>query len=405
MEYGKIVAVLSNLFGIEHIEIAEDLTSETFLAAVETWPYKGIPENPTAWLYTVARNKANNHFGRNKIFRDKILKELKLDPKEWSELSIDLSDKNLTDSQLRMLFAICHPAVSEKSQISLALRVLCGFGIDEIADAFLTNKETIGKRLHRAKEKLRSENIRLEIPDESQLQMRLDAVLRTIYLLFSEGYYSESNNAIVRKELCFEAMNLGYLLLQNDFTNSHSANSLMSLMCFHSSRLDTRLSEKGEIILYQNQDENLWDKTLIEKGFYYLQQASKWEVASKYYLEAGIAYWHTVKKDSKEKWGSILKLYDQLLKIDYTPIAALNRLIAVSKVKGNGYALEEAEKLKLGDNHFYYLLISELYGETDREKAVDSLEKALKLCKTEPGKIFIKNKIKSIEVKQKNPTA
>ncbi|MEZ4848450.1 MAG: sigma-70 family RNA polymerase sigma factor [Bacteroidia bacterium] len=398
MEYSKIVAVLSKAFGIDYIEIAEDLTSETFLMAVETWPYKGIPENPTAWLYTVAKNKAKNYFNRNKILRDKIFPELKQSDKQWNELDIDLSDKNIADSQLQMMFAICHPAISEKSQIALALRVLSGFGIDEIADAFLTNKETINKRLHRAKKKLLSENVRMRIPDESQLQTRLDTVLRTLYLLFSEGYYSERNPSLIRKELCLEAMNLAYLLLQNDLTNTHSTNSLMALMCFHSSRLDARLSEKGEIILYQNQDENLWDKTLIEKGFYYLQQASKWEIVSKYYLEASIAYWYTIKNDNNEKWESILSLYDQLLKIDYTPIGALNRLIAVSKVKGNGFALKEAEKLKLKDNHFYYILLSELYKETDRDKTIHSLKKALKLCRTETEKLFIKKKIKNIEI-------
>ncbi|MCB0540453.1 MAG: sigma-70 family RNA polymerase sigma factor, partial [Bacteroidetes bacterium] len=216
VEYSKIVAVLSKAFGIDYIEIAEDLTSETFLMAVETWPYKGIPENPTAWLYTVAKNKAKNYFNRNKILRDKIFPELKQSDKQWNELDIDLSDKNIADSQLQMMFAICHPAISEKSQIALALRVLSGFGIDEIADAFLTNKETINKRLHRAKKKLLSENVRMIIPDESQLQTRLDTVLRTLYLLFSEGYYSERNPSLIRKELCLEAMNLAYLLLQND---------------------------------------------------------------------------------------------------------------------------------------------------------------------------------------------
>ena len=396
-EYSKIVAVLSKTFGIDHIAIAEDLTSETFLLAAETWPYQGIPENPTAWLYAVAKNKAKNHFKRKMIFRDKISDELTMQGKEWDELEIDLSDQNIEDSQLRMIFAICHPAISDSSQISLALRVLCGFGIDEIADAFLTNKETINKRLHRAKEKLRSENVQLQIPSESQLQTRLDTVLRTIYLLFSEGYYSESNDSIIRKELCLEAMNLAYLLLQHDATNSHASNSLMSLMCFHSSRLEARLSENGELILYQDQNENQWDKILIEKGFYYLQQASKWEVASKYYLEASIAYWHTVKNDHHEKWGSILKLYDQLLKIDPSPIGALNRLIALSKVKGNAKALEEAETLDLQDNHFYHLLLSELYKETDHEKAIHSLEKAFALCKTETEKIFIRNKINSLE--------
>jgi RNA polymerase sigma-70 factor (ECF subfamily) len=396
-EYSKIVAVLSKAFGIDHIAIAEDLTSETFLLAAETWPYQGIPENPIAWLYAVAKNKAKNHFKRTGIFKDKISDELTRRGKEWDELEIDLSDQNIEDSQLRMIFAFCHPAISESSQISLALRVLCGFGIDEIADAFLTNKETINKRLHRAKEKLRSENIQLQIPSESQLQTRLDAVLRTLYLLFSEGYYSESNDAIIRKELCLEAMNLAYLLLQHASTNNHASNSLMSLMCFHSSRLETRLSENRDLILYQDQNENQWDKILIEKGFYYLQQASKWEVASKYYLEASIAYWHTVKNDHQEKWESILKLYDQLLKIDHSPIGALNRLIALSKVKGDAKALEEAETLDLSDNHFYHLLVSELCREIDREKAILSLEKAFILCKTETEKIFIRNKINILE--------
>ncbi|HMQ08861.1 MAG TPA: sigma-70 family RNA polymerase sigma factor [Saprospiraceae bacterium] len=404
-EYSKIVAVLSNLFGIEHIEIAEDLASETFLTAMETWPYKGIPKNPSAWLFTVAKNKAKNHFIRNSIFRDKITRQMQLKDGQTDEFEIDLSNKNIADSQLQMLFAVCHPGISEESQISLALRMLCGFGIDEIAIAFLTNKETINKRLQRAKQKLRSENVQIEIPRNDQLKTRLDAVLRTIYLLFNEGYYSESHNSIIKKELCLEAMNLTYLLLKNNLTNTHSTNSLMSLMCFHSSRLEARLTEKGEIILYHDQDENLWDSELIEKGFYYLQQASKLEIGSKYYLEASIAYWHTVKKDTKEKWKSILNLYDLLLKIDYTPIADLNRIFALSKVKGNELAIIEAEKLKLKNNHFYYLLLSELYKVTDRNKAKGSMEKALKLCKTETEKIFIRKNIKKFEGEWRKPTA
>ena len=394
-EFSKIVAVLSNLFGIKNIEIAEDLASETFLTAMETWPYKGIPENPSAWLFAVAKNKAKNHLKRNSIFRDKIAKQSQ--DSRIEEFAIDLSDKNIADSQLQMLFAVCHPAISKKSQISLALRILCGFGIDEIADAFLTTKETINKRLQRAKEKLRSENIRMEIPPNDDLLVRLDAVLLTIYLVFNEGYYSESNSSIIRKELCFEAMNLGYLLLKNDLTNTHTSNSLMSLMCFHSSRLEARLTDKGEIIRYQDQDEKIWNTELIEKGFYYLQQASKWEIASKYYLEASIAYWHTIKKDTKDKWQSIFNLYNILLKIDYTPIADLNRIFALSKIKGNKIALTEAENLNLKDNHFYHLLLSELYKGLNKNKERDALENAMKLCKTETEKVFIGKKIEEFE--------
>ena len=395
-EYGKIVAVLSKLFGIVHIEIAEDLASETFLVAAETWPYNGIPNNPTAWLYTVAKNKAKNHFARNSLFTNKIANELKRDSKDWMDGEIDWSDKNIEDSQLQMMFAICHPSIPEKGQIALALRILCGFSVNEIANAFLCNKDTIHKRLFRAKEILRVENIQLEIPRNSEITQRLDTVLKTLYLLFNEGYYSEYNVLMIRKELCVEAMNLLYVLLQNKHTNQHNTNSLMSLMCFHSSRLDARLSKNGEVILYEDQDTSLWNQTLIEKGFYYLQQASKHDAISPYYLEASIAYWYTVKMDSEEKWKSILYLYDQLLIINYTPIAALNRIIALSKVKGKIEALKELKNLNYKDNHFYFLLMGNLYEGIDYKKAITALEKALHLSHSETEKLTILTKIEKL---------
>ncbi|MBK5271889.1 MAG: sigma-70 family RNA polymerase sigma factor, partial [Bacteroidia bacterium] len=190
-EFRKITAVLCKLFGIEHIEVAEDIASETFLSALESWTYTEIPENPTAWLYTVAKNKAKNHIIRNKIFSEKITSQLKYSSQEEKEIEIDLSEKNITDSQLQMLFAICHPAIPTEAQIGLSLRILCGFGIEEIANAFLTNKETINKRLFRAKEKLRLEKVTIELPGEAEINKRLEPVLTTLYLLFNEGYYSE----------------------------------------------------------------------------------------------------------------------------------------------------------------------------------------------------------------------
>ncbi len=395
-EYSKIVAVLTKVFGIEYLTVAEDLTSETFLAASEIWPYKGVPDNPQGWLHTVARNKANNYFNRNKIFRDKIRHHINQgdNPNDSQvELDIDLTEENIEDSQLQMMFVICHPSIPVNSQIALALRVLCGFGIEEIANAFLTNKETINKRLQRAKDKLRAESVQLVMPDENQIQSRLNTVLHTLYLLFSEGYYSESNVALIRKELCFEAMHLCYFLIKNQLTNRHETSSLMALMCFQASRLDARLSGSGELIVYANQDSKLWDQELIEKGFLYLQQASKWEVLSKYYLEASIAYWHTVKTESIEKWSSILHLYDQLLKFDNTPITALNRLYALSKIYGKEKALEEAEWLALHENHFYHLLLSELYSEIDPKKSMEALKMAFDTCKSETERSFIQKRI------------
>src|SRR5678815_3005718 len=183
-EFRKITAVLCKHFGIEHIEIAEDIAGDTFLQAVETWTYKGLPANPTAWLYTVAKNKAKNYFHRSNIFSEKIALDIKNSSPQTEEPEINLSDENITDSQLQMLFAICHPSIPTEAQIGLALRILCGFGVNEIASAFLTNKETINKRLSRAKEKLRSENVKIEFPGKTEINDRLETVLTTLYLLF-----------------------------------------------------------------------------------------------------------------------------------------------------------------------------------------------------------------------------
>jgi RNA polymerase sigma factor (sigma-70 family) len=218
-EYRKIVAVLCKLFGIEYIETAEDIVSDTFLLAAELWGLKGPPENPTAWLYTVSKNRTRDYLKRNAIFAKKITREIKLSENELIEVEIDLSTKNINDSQLAMMFAICHPCISTQSQIALSLNLLCGFGAEEIADAFLTSKEIIYKRLNRAKEKLRIEKVKIEQPTLSEINDRLATVLTTLYLLFNEGYYSTSQNRILRKDLCIEAMRLTLLVIENDNTN------------------------------------------------------------------------------------------------------------------------------------------------------------------------------------------
>lgn len=382
--------------GIAHLETAEDIASDTFLSAVETWPFKGIPPNPTAWLYAVAKNKAKNCIARNHLFDDKVAPQIAQFGEENRVIDIDLSDKNISDSQLQMLFAICHPVIPVESQIGLALRILCGFGIDEIANAFLTNKETINKRLFRAKEKLRAERIAIELPTETEISQRLMAVLRTLYLLFNEGYYSESQDTVLRNDFCLEAMRLTYLLIENEITNLPEVNALLSLMCFHASRFEARKNTNGEIVLYQDQDENLWNKDLIEKGVYHLHQATQGDRLSKYHLEASIAYWHTIKADTKEKWESILHLYNQLLMIEYSPVAALNRTFALSKVYGKAKAIIEAEKLRLPDNPYYFTLLGELYKDTDIAKARKYFSKAYVLARTQADKQVIQRQINTL---------
>lgn len=395
-EYSKIVAVLGRLFGFEHIEIAEDLVSDTFMLAAETWGQKGVPANPAAWLYTVAKNKAKDHLKRNSIFNDKVCVAIQQNAQEAYEADIDLSGKNIADSQLQMMFAICNPIIPPEAQIGLSLRILCGFGIEEIADAFLTNKETINKRLFRAKEKLRDEKVKIEFPATPALSDRLNTVLTTLYLLFNEGYYSRSQNIALRKDLCLEAMRLTYLLTENIITAQPAAYALLALMCFHASRFEARTGPQGESILYGEQDTSLWDKELIARGQQCLNKASTGAQITKYHVEAAIAYWHTQKTDSQEKWEGILQLYNTLLILEYSPIAALNRTYALSKAAGKEKAILEAEKLNLDDNHLYHCLLGYLYTAIDNAFALDHFDKALKLAKAKGDKAQIRQYIKQL---------
>jgi len=396
-EYRKIVSVLCRHFGLGQIEIAEDLASDTFLTAAQTWGIKGLPPNPTAWLYSVAKNKARNYLRRESSFENKVAPGVKVETPDSYTTEIDLSPQNINDSQLQMMFAICHPSLSAEAQIGLSLRILCGFGIDEIADAFLSNKETINKRLYRAKEKLREQKINIVYPGDAEIAARLPLVLTTLYLLFNEGYYSESQNNILRKDFCLEAMRLCTMLVENKSTNKPEVNALLALMCFHASRFDARIDEHGQQVLYDEQDSSLWDSDLVSKGIYFLSCAATGDKISKYHLEANIAYWSTQKADTKEKWESVLQLYDQLLHVAYSPVAALNRTYALGKVAGKDVAIPEAEKLNLTGNPFYFALLGELYTNIDNEKAKSNFQRASDLTKTRADKETMQRKIEHFD--------
>ena len=394
-EFAKMVAVISKLYGLQYIEIAEDIVSETFLTATENWTKKGIPANPIAWLYAVAKQKTLYHFRRKKIFDEKIVPQIKVSADTIAETKeMDFSTKNIKDSQLEMMFAICDPVIASEAQIALALRVLCGFGIEEIAEAFFSNKETINKRLFRAKEKLRAEKIQLEMPRENEIEARLDNVLHIIYLLFNEGYYSTTQNKILRKDFCMEALRLGLMLTEYSKTSLPKTNALVALMSFHASRLDARQNAENDFILYDEQDENLWDQDLIKQGIHFLNLSAQGDKLSSYHLEAGIAFLNCQKDDTKEKRESILHHYNLLLEINDSPGVALNRLYALYKARGKEIALAEAEKINLPHNHFYFTLLGELYTEVDNEKAKAHFEKALSLAKTETEKRIISLKMK-----------
>jgi RNA polymerase sigma-70 factor (ECF subfamily) len=380
LEYTKMTAVLCRHFGLKHMEIAEDIVSETFLKATETWGLNGVPEHPTAWLYTVAKNKTKDYLKRMAIFKTQVKEAIKTTD-ITPETDFDFTPKAITDSQLAMIFAVCNPANSKEAQICLALQILCGFSVEEIAAAFLTKKETIKKRLLRARAQLRDDNFQIKVLETEMIASRLDTVLRTLYLLFNEGYFSASNNHLIRKDLCSEAMRLTLILTESTLANTTEANALLALMCFQSSRLDARENDNGEAILYEQQDKNLWSQELIQKGNYYLVNACSGNDISKYHLEAGIAYWHTTPTD-EHKWQHILQLYNQLILIEYSPMTALNRTFAFAKVYGHEQGIKEAEKLQLMEHDYYYALLAHLWADTDAEKAIGYYHKAIALTKS-----------------------
>lgn len=393
LEYAKMTAVLCRHFGLENIAVAEDLVSETFLKATEVWALNGLPENPTAWLYTVAKNKTRDYLKRNAVFEAQVKKEVKPEEREpdW-----DFNEESITDSQLAMIFAVCNPGNSTEAQICLALQILCGFSIEEIADAFLSKKETIKKRLFRAKNVLRQDNFQIRALQETVIISRLDAVLKTLYLLFNEGYFSKSGNQLIRRELCSEAIRLTLILTENPWTNVPKTNALLALMCFQSSRLDARTDDSGETILYEQQDKSLWSQELIDKGNYYLVNACSGTEISKYHLEAGIAYWHSTPTD-QHKWPHILQLYNQLILIEYSPVTALNRTFAFARVYGNEKGIQEAEKLKLRDSSGYYALLAYLYTDTEVDKAIDLYQKAIDLTKSLPEKKTLRSAMEKLD--------
>ena len=388
-----MVTVICSRFGIAYMDLAEDIVSDTFLSAAETWGLKGVPSNPVSWLYAVARNNALNVLKHDRVFQRKVKKDLALDSERSVEIDIDLSPQNITDSQLQMMFAICHPSLPIEARISLSLRILCGFSIDEIAQALLTTKANVNKRLFRAKERLRTEEIKVAVPDKGEISARLDTVLVCLYLLFNEGYYSASPNKVLRKDFCLEAMRLTYLLLGYASTSTPGVYALMALMCFQASRFDARINDSGELVLYEDQDISRWDEDLINRGNSFFVQATRAGEASKYHLEAAIAWWHTHQVDDTEKWENILRLYNQRLVLEYSPMAALNRAYAFYRVYGRQRAIEEAEGLQLKGNLFYHSLLGELYTSLDTGKAREHFLQALELAGSPAERAVLEKKI------------
>lgn len=389
-EYSNLVAVLSNFHGLSDLQLAEDLVSETFLKAMKIWSHKGIPEYPKAWLRKVALNQLREYYRREKIFNEKISPELR-NKKQLAEVT-EITEQLVQDSQLRMLFVLCDPDLNRESQLCLAVRILCGFNIEEIARALLSNKGSINKKLYRAKKALKSRgNLEMHLTTEQYI-LRLDSVLRVIYLLFNEGYYSSVNEVNIRHDVCWEAMRLAIFLSKQKEFPQHTISALIALMCFHASRLNARIQGENGDLLYYEQDRTQWDQRLIAKGKKYISYASQSAIVSKYHLEAAIAYWHTV--DTADKWKHILQLYTRLLTLEYSPVIALNRTYVLAKTHSVDTAIEEAKKLNIVDSPHFFCMLAELYrmnNESDQE--IDCLRTALKITQKSSERALIQKKL------------
>lgn len=357
-ESGKMAAVLTRLLGFQAIDVAEDIVQETLLKAMTTWRIKGVPENPAAWLYTVAKRKAIDVIRQRQVHEQHHSEIGHMLKSEWT-LSPTVNqlflENEIEDSQLRMIFACCHPSIPYESQIALILKTLCGLSIGEIANSFLTGEETIAKRLYRAKERIREENISLEAPIPATLPGRLEAVLHSIYLLFNEGYHSSHPDNVIRHDLCAEAIRLCLLLTRNNLTHTPETDALMALMCFQASRADARTTSDGSIVLLKDQDRTRWSRPLIDKGKYYLERATEREQFSTYHLEAAIAGLHAVANSFAETdWKKIVQLYTLLEHAQPSAIVSLNKAIAIGYAESAAAGLAALRNISTLNHHYLY---------------------------------------------------
>ncbi len=403
---GKMVAVLTRIFGSHNIELAEDVVQDTLVTALEQWKIKGIPEKPEAWLFIVAKNKALNVIKKqrnNILFGDDETQVLLQSGYTIETTFKQLAEEELIkDDQLRMMFACCHPQLSEESQVTLILKTLCGFSTAEIAKTFLTSEDTISKRLYRTKEFFRQQKVKLEIPSVGEIKNRTDAVLNSIYLLFNEGYNSTHSEELIRKDLITEAMMLCKFLTENIHTQLPKVYALLALMCFHSSRNDSRLTSAGDIILLPMQDRSKWNYEMIEQANEYMNQAAFGNTISTYHLEAAIAYEHcTAESFAQTNWQKVLEYYEWLYKISPSQITALNRVVAILQVQGPTVALQHLEaipdKKKLESFYLYYSLLGEIHSQLyDKTMAQKYFEAAIKLTQSKAEKKMLKNKIAAL---------
>lgn len=385
------------MFGASHLSLAEDVVQDALIKALQQWPFRGVPENPAAWLTLVARNRALDLLRRDASLADKVTELERALPK--TSLATPESE---IDDQLALILMCCHPALSDEWQIPLTLKSVCGFSTAEIARAFLTEETTIAQRLVRAKRRLREKKIAFDLPDDDEFADRLVAVTRVIYLLFNEGYGATRGDNLVRPELCEEAIRLGTLLVAHERGRVPEVHALLALMMLQSARLPARTQRDGTIALLADQDRTLWDQRLIAAGLRHLGLSAEGSRVTGYHLQAEIAAIHaTAATDAATDWAQVVTLYDQLYELEPTPIVALNRAVALSRWQGPQAAIRELEELaKVRALRSYHLLpavLGELWKQVgDFGRAAKAYRKALHCNCTAPERRFLESQLQMV---------
>ncbi len=339
-EGARLVAVLAGQLGLQHLQLAEDAVQEALVRALQTWPYRGIPDRPEAWLAQTARNIAFDQLRRLQNWerkRDDITtaRPLWMSGEAESVPAPEPSTAGPSDETIRMLFVCAHPQLSEEAGIALALRTLCGFSPAEIASAFLTTESTISKRLVRARQRIRDLGLPFELSPDHELATRISSVHRMLYLLFNEGYRASSGDHLIRADLCHEALRLGLELARHPATARPDTFALVALMLLNAARLPARADDAGNPLRLDEQDRSRWNQAMIQRGVEYLARAGTGTTLSTYHLEAAIAACHSTAPSAADTdWSRILSLYDRLLELDPSPLVAMNRAVAVARTHG-----------------------------------------------------------------------
>jgi RNA polymerase sigma-70 factor (ECF subfamily) len=398
---GRIVSWLAGLLGSQHLQLAEDAVQEAMLSAAQAWPFQGVPEKPEAWLFRVAHNHAISALRRSTSFgnkTDELIAVLEART-QWTE-DVDV-EQHLRDDELRMIFMCCHPELPRDSRVALSLKLVSGFSVGEIARTFLAEENTIAQRLVRAKRLVRERELSLRMPHGAELRERLDSVLEVIYLMFSGGYAAHEGEELIRRDVCLEALRLGRLVAASSM-DAPRVDALVALMALQAARLPARTDASGDLVLLEEQDRNLWDDRLITLGFYFFDRSIAGDEISEWHVQAAIAAEYA-KAASVEAidWAAILDNYDQLVKLNASPVVALNRAVAVMKVYGADAALADLAPLQSHTAMRGYYLLPAVRGRMLVElgrfaEAEASFSAALECECSEPERRFLRKQLEMV---------